>query len=107
VDEVAGYCPMGCGRTLFLGASGHVTCSGAHCPRPDAVDVLLGDRETEHVVELGAWGFSVQHPLRERLDGALFGCGLHAAIAEQDGPPEVPGHRYRVRAFDQPWERLP
>lgn len=109
MENVAGYCPMGCGQTLFLGEGGHVTCSWAQCPRPEAVDELLADREIEHVVELGHTGFGVQHPLRERLDGALFECELHQLISEEEGPPEEPGHRYRVREpfWDSAWERLP
>lgn len=106
MSDVAGYCPMGCGQTLVLGEGGHVTCSWARCPRPAAVDELLSDRETEHIVRLDAYTFAVEHPLRERLDGELFDCALHAAIATAEEPPEAPG-RYRVRAFDQPWERLP
>lgn len=108
-DEVAGYCPMGCGQTLTLDTRGHVTCSGATCPRPDAADELLTDPETEHIVELGAFNFSVQHPLRERLDGDLLQCTLHSWIADQPHPPEPPGNRYRVREpWDGgPWEKLP
>jgi hypothetical protein len=41
VERVAGECPMGCGRTLFLGDGGHVTCSLIGCPAPGAVDELL------------------------------------------------------------------
>lgn len=103
---VQGYCPMGCGQTLFLGEGGHITCSYGMCPNPSAVDEILADRETEHVVRLNRTNFDVQHPLRERLDGELFDCGMHAAIAACVGPPEEPGHLYRVRAFDEPWERL-
>lgn len=44
VSDVAGYCPMGCGHTLFVGSGGHITCSWAHCPNPSAVDELLADR---------------------------------------------------------------
>ena len=104
--RVQGYCPMGCGQTLFLGEGGHITCSYVRCPRPDAVDELLGDRETEHVVELSAGTFAVQHPLRERLAGELFACSLHQEIAACSGPPAEPGYRYRVELFDGPWERL-
>lgn len=39
--KVAGRCPMGCGETLFLAVGGHVTCSYAECPRPDAAADLL------------------------------------------------------------------
>lgn len=39
--KVQGYCPMGCGATLFLGEGGHITCSWLECPRPHAADELL------------------------------------------------------------------
>lgn len=93
--KVAGFCPMGCGETLFLGAGGHVTCSLLKCPNPCAADGLLQDRETEHVVsysEDGRW--NAQHPLRERLNGALLDCPIHRALAS--ALPRQPG-RYRVR----------
>jgi hypothetical protein len=108
VNGVAGYCPMGCGQTLFVGEGGHITCSWAHCPHPEAVDELLADRETEHVVQIDAGTFSIQHPLRERLGGILFDCRLHEWLSEQDGPPEEPGYRYRAREpyGDTVWERL-
>jgi hypothetical protein len=94
-ERVAGYCPMGCGETLFVGAGGFVTCSNLPCPRPDAVSDLLGDRETEHVVKLGERVFTVRHPLRERLDDALMTCDLHEWIECRAGPPAATG-RYRV-----------
>lgn len=97
--RVQGHCPMGCGETLFLGSGGYVTCSFSTCPRPDAVADLLDDHETEHIVELGESGFTVRHPLRERLDDALMQCDLHAYIASLPGPPSKPG-RYRVRWDD-------
>lgn len=93
--KVQGYCPMGCGDTLFLGSGGYVTCSWVKCPRPDAAADVLLERETEHVVVLGESTFDIQHPLRERLEGELFDCGLHARLRELSGPPFKPG-RYRV-----------
>lgn len=45
--RVGGYCPMGCGETLFLGEDGYVTCSLIECPRPDAAAVIL-DNPAEH-----------------------------------------------------------
>lgn len=89
--DVAGYCPMGCGRTLFLGEGGHVTCSFIRCPRPTAVAELLEDQESEHMVSLGDDTFTVRHPLRERLDDALLTCNLHDYLAGLDGPPRAPG----------------
>lgn len=38
---VAGECPCGCGRTLFLGSAGRVTCSWSDCPNPAAADEML------------------------------------------------------------------
>jgi hypothetical protein len=99
---VAGYCPMGCGSTLFLASGGHVTCSYVHCSRRDAVAGLLGDRENEHIVVFGEDAFTVRHPLRERLDDALMACELHEHIATLPGPPAKPG-RYRARGSGQSW----
>lgn len=94
-QRITGYCPMGCGQTLFIGASGHPTCSLIGCPRPTAAGELLADRETDHVVVFDATTFTVRHPLRERLDDALLTCDLHTYIAGLDGPPVHPG-RYRA-----------
>lgn len=108
---VAGYCPMGCGCTLNLDEDGHVVCSLIGCPNPTAVDDILGDRETEHVVDFTDKGFSILHPLRERLEddnGGLWGCQLHQYVQALDGPPVQPG-RYRARpiADTWSWQRLP
>lgn len=97
--KVAGFCPMGCGETLFVvnarDMRARVECCHEGCARPTAVDELLADVETDHIVEFGADGFSVQHPLAERLDGDLFTCTLHEQLGALDGPPAAPG-RYRV-----------
>ena len=106
--EIEGYCPMGCGRTLFVADRGNLTCSYGRCPRRDAVVELLADSETEHVVQFDADGFTVRHPLRERLDDALMECRLHAHIAGLNGPPVRPG-RYRAHDNGQgrwTWEPL-
>ncbi len=100
--KVAGWCPMGCGETLFLGSGGYVTCSYITCPCPDAVATILDNRETEHVVVFEDATFSVKHPLRERVDDELFECGLHGHIASLDGPPAAPG-TYRAVSRDLRW----
>jgi hypothetical protein len=100
--EVQGFCPMGCGSTLFLAAGGYVTCSFISCPRPDAVADLLADRETEHIVQFGEDGFTIRHPLRERLDDALMDCALHDYCTSLPGPPVKPG-RYRARHDGTRW----
>jgi hypothetical protein len=106
--EVAGFCPMGCGHTLFLGEGGYVTCSYGRCPDPDAASAILGERETHHVVQLGEYGFDVLHPIRERLDGKLLGCPVAAWIGAQAPADLPPRGRYRVRepAGDTVWEPL-
>jgi hypothetical protein len=95
--KVAGYCPYGCGQTLHLGATGFVMCGNPGCRRPTAVAELLEDREIEHLVTLTVdRGFTVRHPLRERLGNALMTCQLHADLTGMDAMPRLPGVRYRV-----------
>lgn len=91
MEKIVGYCPMGCGETLFVGVGGYVTCSFIGCPNPAAVSDLLADGDTRHVVRVGEEHFTTSHPLRERLDGDLFACELHQRIAEEEGPPVEPG----------------
>jgi len=74
--HVYGYYPMGCGRTLRLGAGGFLFCSNKTCPRPGAAAAILADSQTEHVVALRQKGFNIKHPLRERLDDQLLACKL-------------------------------
>lgn len=104
--KVRGFCPMGCGETLFVvnhRVSNHrVECCNEGCPRPAAAAEILNDPETEHIVEVDAVGFCLQHPLRERLDGDLFGCTLHDQLVAKAGPTGPTGlvepGRYRVTA---------
>lgn len=95
--SVPGYCPMGCGQTLFRASGGYITCRYLKCPRPDAVSTILEDRETEHLVTFAETAFTVRHPLRERLDEALMDCDLHKLCANLPGPPAQLG-TYRVRS---------
>jgi hypothetical protein len=46
MNKVAGECPMGCGKTLFLGDGGHVTCSLIGCKNPTAADQWLTETRT-------------------------------------------------------------
>jgi len=94
---------MGCGQTLLLDAGGHITCSRLECANPCAADEILGNAETEHVVTLRDDGFTVEHPLRERLDGALHDCRLHQDLQAASGPPTKPG-RYRVLLDKSDWK---
>lgn len=103
--NIDGYCPMGCGRTLFA-ASGHITCSYIECPDPTAVATILDDRETEHIVELTRDSWTVRHPLKERLGDALMSCELGAYLGSLGGPPRVPG-RYRALLIEDVWTFRP
>ncbi len=105
--HVRGFCPMGCGETLFLASGGYVTCGRLECPRPSAAADILGDAETRHVVRLGDEVFTVLHPLQERLDDALMDCSLHEYLVSLDGSPRQPG-RYRVHGepANLTWEAL-
>ncbi len=77
--RASGYCPMGCGETLFVDANHSIVCSSHECPRPTAVHELLSE-PMEHVVRLHVGTWTVKHPLRERLDGALFDCALPEVV---------------------------
>lgn len=94
---VQGYCPMGCGQTLFLGEGGFITCATLECPRPDAATLVLEEQETDHVVVFSDDDdtFTIMHPLRERLDGELVICPLHIYLVGLTGPPVTPG-QYHV-----------
>lgn len=93
--SIPGYCPMGCGQTLFRASGGYVTCSYIGCANPSAVSDILEDRETEHLVDITDAGFIVRHPLRERMGDDIMTCRLTDYMHAQDGPPPKPG-RYRV-----------
>lgn len=92
------YCPMGCGETLYE-RYGEILCTGtseSECPRETAAHEILSNCETEHIVDFSdEKGFSVQHPLRERLNGDLFTCDLHERLQALSGAPVTPG-KYRV-----------
>lgn len=91
MERIQGHCPMGCGETLFLGDGGHVTCSWVECPRPTAVDELLASSEIEHRAMIRETSFTIEHPLRERLDGELHKCVIHEELQALCGPPSKPG----------------
>lgn len=96
VGIVYGFCPQGCGQTLQVDGIGTVSCYAPSCPRPDSVHLLLQDPETEHLVMVGEFGYTIQHPLRERVHGELFECSVHAEVSDTvDMYMGEPG-RYRV-----------
>jgi hypothetical protein len=77
--RVNGHCPA-CGQAqLFMDyATADLRCGGNGCPRRTAAAEILSDPETEHVVVFSdQGGFTIRHPLRERLDDELMSCPLH------------------------------
>jgi hypothetical protein len=95
--RVHGYCPMGCGESLLVDPDGRVVCCAADCPRSDAVAVLLAEVEAEHLVLVEQDGYTVQHPLRERLEGALFRCSVFAEASEGARQRRAEPGTYRVQ----------
>jgi hypothetical protein len=58
-------------------------CLQKGCSAPDTATKLLADSETEHVVRFDESGFfTVRHPLRERVGGSLFDCGVHSLVSD-------------------------
>lgn len=112
---IEGTCPVCGGPTLETSADdGRIRCAAPECPRPSAAAEILADPETQHIVTFTEDGFTIRHPLRERLDDALMQCQVHADFAASAGPPAVLG-RYRVVSRVMTWggvsryhfERLP
>lgn len=78
------YCPA-CGSTLAiltLDDGPELLCNSFECPRPTAAAEILADREVDHIATLDEHGFTLRHPLAERLDGALLDCSLHDHLTE-------------------------
>lgn len=46
------------------------------------VTLLNGNERDEHIVSIGIDGFTLQHPLVERINSTLFDCTVHAAIVD-------------------------
>lgn len=101
--RVAGFCPMGCGESLSVALGGHIVCGNPECSYPSAVHDILKDRETEHIVVADEDGFSVMHPLRERINRFQLECGVCGQLVEHQED-YLPG-RYRIYA-DGTCERL-
>jgi hypothetical protein len=94
MKQVNGFCPMGCGETLWLDTHGYVTCQNVECERPRAASELLA-LPADHFVTFDDFGFTVEHPMRERVLGTMPKCEVHAALRKLQGPP-VPNGRYKV-----------
>jgi hypothetical protein len=108
MPQVQGQCPMGCGEGLILGEGGVLWCAALLCPRPTAAAEILADGEAEHVVVFTPGGWTIRHPLRERLGDALMACALAESLNQLITRP-VPAGRYLARQVAEGWgfEPLP
>jgi Family of unknown function (DUF6085) len=82
--DIQGYCPA-CGEAKLQVSSqqgGVVYCNEPNCPKPDAAHKILQDQEREHVLRLDDDGWTLKHPLRERLNSDLFDCPTTTALAD-------------------------
>lgn len=87
MTRVLGYCPMGCGETLYFEPP-HIMCNDAECPDSMAVGKLLSENQgTWHILDVQADGVTTKHPIMERIDGGLFGCTVHDYAMSFHGPP--------------------
>lgn len=104
--DVLGYCPMGCGKTLHLNPdSGMIACLNKSCPSPLAVTKLIGADSTSHLVKIERTGWTLEHPLKERVTGSLFDCSLADWLEHLDRAPVSSG-LYRVTEVDPSIENL-
>lgn len=109
--RIEGNCPMGCGPTLQAEesrAEGTVICMAMDCPEPLAAHRILADSESEHIVRFDGGGFTIRHPLRERLGDELMDCGLYLYCISLPGPPGGRPGTFRISESDGHWrmERL-
>lgn len=68
---------MGCGETLELNNYGTIVCAHVRCRSRFAAHTILSNPETDHIVTFTKDGFSIKHPLRERIEDALLDCKFH------------------------------
>src|SRR5260370_2280259 len=104
IHDLHGYCPLGCGQTLHLMPGGLIVCLDPECPDAGALQKIIGDRETGHIVTTEGLSSHTVHPVRERIGNQLLTCGINQAIEEaaQEGVIELNG-TYRVTRDGTGW----
>jgi len=109
--KIKGYCPW-CGHPdPEVGPDAWLRCTNPACPHPDGVAQVLLDNETEHIVRFDERGFfNVKHPLRERIDGELLDCPIHAVVTARvhsNGTKQlVAGETWRLK-YEPTWLENP
>lgn len=102
-----GHCPTCGNQTLYaeeMRVVNRIICMGDDCPDPHSVHRILQDSQTDHIVHFSGAGFTIRHPLRERIDDALIDCELHLALMGFPGPPEGRSGRFRAFQKDGVWD---
>lgn len=74
---VHGVCPA-CGEQCLDLIDGHVLCRWPTCPRPRAVQELLGEtlKPNQHIITYSPERWSATHPLIERASEKLHSCDV-------------------------------
>lgn len=99
-NRVAGFCPMGCGRTLYRSPTEQIVCANEDCSNRDSVSTLLAADSRFHQVLIHEGGFKIVCPLGERLSDVR--CSFHIWMQSLDGPPKPDGS-YLVRRGPNGW----
>lgn len=66
----------------------------------------LAKTEPWHVVEITETGWTLSHPIVERLTGELLDCPAGGHVGTHETPPLPPG-RYRMIDAGESWEFFP
>lgn len=97
------FCPA-CGQDqLRRKSNGTLRCTVPDCTDPDAAQKILADPEIHHIVRFDEHGyFNVQHPLRERIDGALLDCKIYDVVRSECEGVGCPGEGpWRIRPVSE------
>jgi hypothetical protein len=104
IIDIQGFCPACGNKSLHIYShDGFILCLHPGCPDPDTAGNILKDSsEIHHIVRFDAEGYyTVEHPLRERINSA---CTIHGVVMAWLGVPtmarkaEVANTVWRVRA---------
>lgn len=95
--KINGYCPMGCGETLWATLERGIICRNRDCPDATVVSKVLSDPEVGHIAQVGVAGWTLMHPLHERLgeQPEMFTCAVAQWLRSHSEAPADAG-TYRV-----------
>src|ERR1017187_5858481 len=106
MTHIDGYCPSCGSRQLVASDDGQILCKQEGCALPSAASQILNQGgETGHILESRDDGWTLMHPLRERLEGGLFRWAV-ADTVNAIGPPAMLGYYRILAAAGTAWEYL-